>query len=152
VFLIKLFISFTRRHWYRKKRFAIPIGVLTTLFIGAIALGSILGTRTSINPSGIVFAILLSLTVNCIFIQQMLIGFIGLTPKDIEIARSQQLCHFCILFLPTPDLFPSIFQLIAKHSSIVNLGRNREGNIGRYIIQLQKNMIYQTRKQLLTQI
>ncbi len=57
---MKLFITFTRRHWYRKKRFAIPICALTILFIGAIILGSVLGTRTKINSKSIIFHILFS--------------------------------------------------------------------------------------------
>ena len=57
---MELFITFTRRHWYRKKRFVIPICLLTTMLIGAIILGSVLGTRTSISPTGTTFDILLS--------------------------------------------------------------------------------------------
>jgi hypothetical protein len=37
----------TRRHWYRKKRFAISICTLITLAIGGIIIGAILATRAS---------------------------------------------------------------------------------------------------------
>ena len=57
---MELFITFTRRHWYRKKIFVIQICLLTTMLIGAIILGSVLGTRTSISPTGTTFDILLS--------------------------------------------------------------------------------------------
>jgi hypothetical protein len=46
---MKLFITFTRRHWYRKKKFTIPICLRTTLIIAAIIIGSVLGSRRTIN-------------------------------------------------------------------------------------------------------
>ncbi len=57
---MELFITFIRRHWYRKKRFAIPIALLTTLVIGAIILGTVLGTKTHINSTSMAFDILFS--------------------------------------------------------------------------------------------
>jgi hypothetical protein len=53
-----IFILFARRHWYLKKRFIIPTCLLTTLFIGAIILGSVLGTRSKSNVTGTIFDIL----------------------------------------------------------------------------------------------
>jgi hypothetical protein len=55
-----IFVTFTRRHWYRKKRFTIPICLLTALFIAAIILGSVLGTRSKTNVTGTIFDILFS--------------------------------------------------------------------------------------------
>ncbi|CAF3915491.1 unnamed protein product, partial [Adineta steineri] len=40
-----------QRQWYRKKRFAIPIGFLFTLIIGGIIIGSVLGTRPRIHTA-----------------------------------------------------------------------------------------------------
>ena len=39
----------SRRPWYRKKRFIIPISLFTLMCIGAIILGSVLGSRTTIH-------------------------------------------------------------------------------------------------------
>jgi hypothetical protein len=55
---MKLSITFIRGGWYRKKRFAIPICLLTILSIVAIILGSVLGTQRAINmmnAAGMVF-------------------------------------------------------------------------------------------------
>jgi hypothetical protein len=42
---MELFITFTRRPWYRKKRFVIPICSLIALFVGAIIIGVIVSTK-----------------------------------------------------------------------------------------------------------
>jgi len=41
----EFFILFFRRHWYRKKRFDIPICFFIVLIMAGIILGSVLGTR-----------------------------------------------------------------------------------------------------------
>jgi hypothetical protein len=46
---MKLLIPFTRRHWYRKKRFIMPTGLMTILAIAAIIIGSVLGTRSTVG-------------------------------------------------------------------------------------------------------
>ncbi len=51
------FISFFRRHWYRKKRFGIPMCFFIVLIIAGIILGSILGTRTTTNLTRTIFHI-----------------------------------------------------------------------------------------------
>jgi len=56
VFFMAIFITFIRRQWYRKKRFTIPICLLTTVFIGAIIIGSVLGARSK-NGTGMIFYI-----------------------------------------------------------------------------------------------
>jgi hypothetical protein len=51
---MELFHIFTRRQWYRKKRFVIPSGILAILIIAAIILGAVLGSRSTIvtNTAG----------------------------------------------------------------------------------------------------
>jgi hypothetical protein len=52
------FIASARRSWYRKKRFAIPFGILITLLIAATILGAVLGTKlgnTVLNSAGSIF-------------------------------------------------------------------------------------------------
>jgi hypothetical protein len=44
---MRLLITLTRRRWYRKKRFALPICLTTILAIAAIIIGSVLGTRST---------------------------------------------------------------------------------------------------------
>jgi hypothetical protein len=51
----ELFITFFRRQRYRKKRFRIPTCVFTALIIGGIVLGSVLGKRANIQPTGMIF-------------------------------------------------------------------------------------------------
>jgi uncharacterized membrane protein len=54
---METFITSSRRPWYRKKRFIIPICLSTILVIAAVILGSVLGTRTNIKPTGNFFGI-----------------------------------------------------------------------------------------------
>jgi hypothetical protein len=51
---MELFITFTRRQWYRQKRFVIPICFLITLLIAGTIIGAILGTRSKTNPIGMI--------------------------------------------------------------------------------------------------
>ena len=51
------FIAFPSRHWYRKKRYIIPISLLTTVLIAAAIIGSVLGTRAK-NDVSRMFSIL----------------------------------------------------------------------------------------------
>jgi hypothetical protein len=74
---MKLFIIFTRRQWYRKKRFAIPISLLAMLVIGAIIIGSVLGTRAK---TGTTFDVLFS-------------------------SKKKNITYFCLLFLSSQNLF-----------------------------------------------
>jgi hypothetical protein len=54
-----LFITFFRRHWYRKKRFDIPICSLILLLIAGIIIGSVLGTKAKTTVIGTIFDIFL---------------------------------------------------------------------------------------------
>jgi hypothetical protein len=53
----EFFISFFRRHWYRKKRFDIPICFFIVLIMAGIILGSVLGTRVKHMPARTIFDI-----------------------------------------------------------------------------------------------
>lgn len=55
---MKIFITFTRRSWHRKKRFILSICIVTILLIGAIILGSVLGKRSNNNHTSTVFDII----------------------------------------------------------------------------------------------
>jgi hypothetical protein len=57
---MELLIIFTRRYWYLKKSFIIPISLLTVLLIGAIILGTVLWKKAHINPTSMIFDILFS--------------------------------------------------------------------------------------------
>ena len=57
VLLMGLLFAFTRREWYRKKRFVIPMVSFIVLLIGAIILAAVLSTRTHINRTGTIFDI-----------------------------------------------------------------------------------------------
>ena len=59
-FLILFFIVFARRPWYHKKRFAIPFGILLTLLIGGVILGSVLGSKLAdkeLYSTGLLFSL-----------------------------------------------------------------------------------------------
>ncbi len=55
------FLTFFRRHWYRKKRFGIPMCFFIVLIIAGIILGSVLGTRTTTNLARTIFHIFFTL-------------------------------------------------------------------------------------------
>ncbi len=46
------FIIFTRRSWYRKKRFVIPICFFMAMLIGAAIIGGIIGFRSATKNIG----------------------------------------------------------------------------------------------------
>ncbi|CAF1643204.1 unnamed protein product [Rotaria sordida] len=45
----------TKRRWYNKKHFIIPVSILTALLILAVVLGSTLGSKSTHNASGMYF-------------------------------------------------------------------------------------------------
>ncbi|CAF1066224.1 unnamed protein product [Rotaria sordida] len=45
----------TERRWYNKKRFIIPVSILTAILILGVVLGSVLGSRSTNNVSGMRF-------------------------------------------------------------------------------------------------
>jgi F0F1-type ATP synthase assembly protein I len=55
-----LVITFSRRQWYRQKRFIIPICFLITLLIVGTIIGTVLGTRSKTNPTGMIVDVLFS--------------------------------------------------------------------------------------------
>jgi hypothetical protein len=138
---MRLFIIFKRRSWYRKKRFAIPICLATFLSVAAIILGSILGTRSNISPSGMTFDILFSWTasdssfyrnwlLHCTYIQMTMLPL-----------------YFHLFIVRS---FPNLFSFLRKYSCISNLGRTWERNIGKiFLFNLRKQMIFKTRKHFL---
>ena len=58
-FFMEASFSF-RRHWYRKKRFVIPICFLIILSLGGVIFGSFFGTRARINSLGMIFDVCFS--------------------------------------------------------------------------------------------
>ena len=42
---MQFFMAYARRPWYYKKKFAIPFGILITLLIGGVILGSVMGAK-----------------------------------------------------------------------------------------------------------
>ncbi len=82
-----IFVTFTRP-WYLRKRFIIPICVLSTMFILATILGSVLGTRSKINVTSTIFYLLF------LFPERMTVQFasadclVAHTLKDTETSSS----------------------------------------------------------------
>jgi len=109
---MKLFIILTRRQWYRKKRVIIPICLLTTLFIGAIILGSVLGTKS--NSTGMIFAIIFSSKVSDSSFFKRGLPIVH-TFQYIETAGLQAVCHLYIFIAPPSNSFSSVFRFAAKY-------------------------------------
>jgi hypothetical protein len=53
--LTNLFITFRRTPWYRKKRFAIPLGFLIIICFGAIIIGAVSGSKAAASKQGKLF-------------------------------------------------------------------------------------------------
>lgn len=128
---MRLFIIFTRR-WYHKKRFIIPMCSLIALFIGTIILGSVLGTKSNSNPTGMIFAIIFSSKVSDSSFFKRGLRIVH-TFQDIETAGLQAVCHLYIFLAPPPNSFSSVFRFAAKHSWITNSGWNQGRNLGQML-------------------
>ena len=59
VVFVPLLILFTSRRWYYQKKFIASIGILTTVIILSVILGSVLGSRYTKKQTGMFFLYIL---------------------------------------------------------------------------------------------
>jgi hypothetical protein len=88
---------------------------LIALLIGTIILGSVLGTKSNSNPTGMIFAIIFSSKVSDSSFFKRGLRIVH-TFQDIETAGLQAVCHLYIFLAPPLNPFSSVFRFAAKHS------------------------------------
>jgi ABC-type lipoprotein release transport system permease subunit len=128
---MEIFITFTRRPWYSKKRFAIPVCVLTILAIAGIILGAVLGARAAINfnTARKVFDALFNSMAGDSFISKKLVIASSHELKDKEIRSPKHMISVFSFLHLRKIFFPNLFLFISKYYSSVDFNAGPERSI-----------------------